>query len=99
MIPCGLRRRRAADGARPRSRANERSASPVFNCPPTPILANGFIYTDNESGTIALLHTSETLEVVGVNKLAASVRAPPAMARDARYVRSVGHVWVFGGSC
>ncbi len=62
----------------------------------SPIAANGFIYTVNESGTFAVLRAGDTLDVVAVNKLGESVRATPALAGGTLYVRSAGHLWAFG---
>jgi hypothetical protein len=64
----------------------------------SPIAANGYIYTVNESGTFAVLRAGDTLDVAGVNKLGESVRAAPAIVGDALYLRSAGHLWAFGES-
>ena len=61
----------------------------------SPVAAHGYIYTVNESGTFAVLRAGDTLDVVAVNKLGESVRATPAIAGDALYVRSAGHLWAF----
>jgi len=45
---------------------------------------------------VAVLRASDTLDVVSVNKLGESVRATPAIAGDALYVRSAAHLWAFG---
>ncbi len=61
----------------------------------SPIAANGYIYTVNESGTFAVLRAGDTLDVAAVNKLGESVRATPAIAGNALYVRSAEHLWAF----
>ena len=62
----------------------------------SPIAANGYIYTVNESGTFTVLRAGDTLDVAAVNKLGESVRATPAIAGDTLYVRTAGHLWAFG---
>lgn len=62
----------------------------------SPIAANGHLYTVNESGTFAVLRAVDTLDIVAVNKLGESVRATPAIAGRALYVRSEEHLWAFG---
>jgi outer membrane protein assembly factor BamB len=62
----------------------------------SPIAANGHIYVVNEPGTFTVLRAGDTLDVAAVNKLGESVRATPAIAGDALYVRSDGHLWAFG---
>lgn len=62
----------------------------------SPIAANGYIFLANESGTFAVLRAGDTLAVVAVNKLGESVRCTPAIAGDAIYVRTAGHLWAFG---
>ena len=62
----------------------------------SPIAANGFIYTVNESGTFAVLRAGDSLDVVAVNKLGESVHATPAIAGETLYVRSAGNLWAFG---
>jgi len=62
----------------------------------SPIAANGHIYTVNESGTFTVLRVGGTLDVAAVNKLGESVRSTPAIAGNALYVRSAGHLWAFG---
>jgi outer membrane protein assembly factor BamB len=61
----------------------------------SPIAANGHVYLVNEPGTFAVLRTGDTLEVAAVNALGESVRTTPAIAGDALYVRSAGHLWAF----
>jgi outer membrane protein assembly factor BamB len=61
----------------------------------SPIAANGYIYTVNEPGTFAVLRAGDTLDVVAINKLGESVRATPAIAGNALYVRSAQHLWAF----
>jgi hypothetical protein len=62
----------------------------------SPIAANGFIYTVNESGTFTVLRASDTLDVAAVNKLGESVRATPAIAGETLYVRTADNLWAFG---
>ncbi len=61
----------------------------------SPIAANGFIYTVNESGTFAVLRAGDTLDVAAVNKLGENVRCTPAIAGNRLYVRSAEHLWAF----
>ncbi len=61
----------------------------------SPIAANGYIYTVNESGTFTVIQAGDTLNLIAVNKLAESVRTTPAIANDTLYVRSSGHLWAF----
>jgi hypothetical protein len=62
----------------------------------SPIAANGYIYTVNESGTFTVLRAGDNLQVVAVSKLGESVRSTPAVAGNTLYVRSAGHLWAFG---
>lgn len=62
----------------------------------SPIAANGYIYTVNESGAFAVLRAGDELDVVSVTELGESVRATPAIAGDALYVRTSKHLWAFG---
>jgi outer membrane protein assembly factor BamB len=61
----------------------------------SPIAANGFIYLVNESGTFAVLHAGDTLDIAALNKLGESVRCTPAIAGDTLYTRSATHLWAF----
>lgn len=63
----------------------------------SPIAANGYIYVVIGSGDFAVLRAGDTLDVAAVNELGESVRATPALAGDALYVRSAGHLWAFSG--
>lgn len=62
----------------------------------SPIAANGYIYLVNASGTFAVLRAGDTLDVVAVNKLGASVCSTPAIAGNRIYVRSADQLWAFG---
>jgi len=62
----------------------------------SPIAANGYLYTVNESGTFVVLRAGDTLDVAAVNRLGESVRCTPAIAGEALYVRSAAHLWAFG---
>jgi outer membrane protein assembly factor BamB len=62
----------------------------------SPVAANGHIYVVNEAGTFAVLRAGDALDVAAVNKLGESVRSTPAIAENAIYVRSAGHLWAFG---
>ena len=62
----------------------------------SPIAANGFIYTVNESGTFTVLRAGDTLDVAAVNRLGESVRCTPTIAGDTLYVRAAEHLWAFG---
>ena len=62
----------------------------------SPIAANGYIYTVNESGVFTVVRAGDTFDVVAVNKLGESVRSTPAIAGEALYVRTAGHLWAFG---
>lgn len=62
----------------------------------SPIAANGYIYTVNESGAFTVLRAGDSLDIVAVNKLGERVRATPAIAGDALYVRGTSHLWAFG---
>jgi hypothetical protein len=48
----------------------------------SPIAANGYIYTVNESGTFTVLRAGDTLQVVAISKLCESARSTPAVAGD-----------------
>ena len=61
----------------------------------SPIAANGYIYTVNESGAFTVLRAGDTLDVVAINKLGESVRTTPALAGDTLYVRTAGLLWAF----
>ena len=61
----------------------------------SPIAANGYIYTVNESGTFTVVRAGDTLNVVAINKLGESVRTTPAISGQSLYVRSSGHLWAF----
>lgn len=61
----------------------------------SPIAANGYIYTVNESGTFTVLRAGDSLDIVAVNRLGERVRATPAIAGDALYVRGTSHLWAF----
>ena len=62
----------------------------------SPIAANGYIYTVNESGVFTVVRAGDTFDVVAVNKLGESVRSTPAIAGESLYVRTAGHLWAFG---
>ncbi len=61
----------------------------------SPIAANGYIYVVNEPGTFVVLRAGDNLNVAAVNKLNESVRATPAIAGPALYLRSARHLWCF----
>ena len=61
----------------------------------SPIAANGYIYTVNESGVFTVVRAGDTFDVVAVNKLGESVRSTPAIAGETLYVRTAGHLWAF----
>ena len=61
----------------------------------SPIAANGYIYTVNESGAFTVVRAGDRFDVVAVNKLGESVRSTPAIAGEALYVRTAGHLWAF----
>ena len=64
----------------------------------SPVAANGFIYTVNESGAFAVVRAADTFDVRAINKLGESVRATPAIAGNTLYVRSASHLWAFADS-
>ncbi len=62
----------------------------------SPIAANGYIYVVNEPGAVAVLRAGDTIDVAAVNPLGENVRATPAIAGNALYVRTTQSLWAFG---
>ncbi len=62
----------------------------------SPIAADGYIFTVNESGTFAVVQAGDTLKVIAVNKLGENVRCTPAIDGNTIYVRTTKNLWAFG---
>lgn len=59
----------------------------------SPIVANGLIYFCNEEGVTTLIRAGRQFEVVARNELSEGMRASPAAANGAMYLRTFGHLY------
>ncbi len=60
----------------------------------TPVLADGKLYTMGDGGTSQVIDiTGEEGKVLATNELGEDVLGSPAVADNALYIRSVGHLW------
>lgn len=59
----------------------------------SPIVANDLIYFSNEEGVTTVIRAGRKFDVVARNKLAEGVRASPAAANGAYYLRTFGHLY------
>lgn len=65
----------------------------------TPVLAGGHLYCVNQDGLTNVVRLDDDEgEVVAENKLGEEVYASPAVAEDAIYLRSDGHLWKISGN-
>jgi len=61
----------------------------------SPILAGGKMYFVNEAGVISILATGKKFKLLVKNDLNEKSLASPAVADDALFIRTVGHLWCF----
>jgi outer membrane protein assembly factor BamB len=61
----------------------------------SPVIANGCLFFASDRGNITVVKAGDLPEILAQNKLGASVFASPAIADNALYVRTAGHLWVF----
>lgn len=59
----------------------------------SPVSANGLIYFFNEEGETTVIKAGDTYEEVAKNKLAEGMRASPAIADGALFLRTFGHLY------
>lgn len=59
----------------------------------SPIIANGLLYFCNEEGETSVVKAGRTFELVAKNKLEEGMRASPAAANGALYLRTFGHLY------
>jgi outer membrane protein assembly factor BamB len=59
----------------------------------SPVVANGLIYVCDEAGVVSLLKADESCEIVHQNKLTEGMRASPAIANGALYLRTFEHLY------
>jgi outer membrane protein assembly factor BamB len=59
----------------------------------SPIVAGGLVYLCDEDGRTTVIRPGETCEVVAENVLSEGMRASPAVAKGALYLRTRGHLY------
>lgn len=59
----------------------------------TPVAAGGHIYIFHEDGTAQVLKSGDKAELVGSHEFKETILCTPAIAGNALYVRSDGHLW------
>ena len=59
----------------------------------SPILANGLLYFCNEEGETAIVKAGDKFELVAKNRLKEGMRASPAAAHGALFLRTFGHLY------
>jgi len=59
----------------------------------SPVVANGLLYLCDELGVVTVVKADETLEVVAQNQLTEGMRASPAIANGALYLRTFEHLY------
>lgn len=64
----------------------------------SPIVANGLLYVCDEAGVVSVIRADESLEVVVQNKLTEGMRASPAIAEGALYLRTFEHLYKIASS-
>jgi outer membrane protein assembly factor BamB len=62
----------------------------------SPVLVDGRIYLASDRGTVTVVKTGDSLEVLARNDLGEPVIASPAVSDDVLYIRSAGQLWAFG---
>jgi outer membrane protein assembly factor BamB len=63
----------------------------------SPVAANGLLYVCDEAGVASVIKADESLEVVAQNKLTEGMRASPAIAHGALYLRTFSHLYKIAG--
>jgi len=63
----------------------------------TPVAAGGHLYLFNEKGVGIVVKPTDGGEIVSENDLGEVILCTPAIADDAIYVRSDGHLWKIAG--
>jgi outer membrane protein assembly factor BamB len=59
----------------------------------TPVAAGGHVYVFHEDGTAQVLKSGDRAELVGSHEFKEPILCTPAIAGNALYVRSDGHLW------
>jgi len=59
----------------------------------SPVSANGLIYFTNEEGLSVVIRAADTMEEVGRSTLSEGMRASPAIANGALFLRTSGHLY------
>jgi outer membrane protein assembly factor BamB len=59
----------------------------------SPVAANGHVYVFHEDGTGQVIKGGDKAEVVGTHEFKETILGTPAIAGNAMYVRSDGHLW------
>lgn len=64
----------------------------------SPVVANGLIYFSNEEGVTTVIRAADKFNVVARNELAEGMRASPAVAHGALFLRTFGHLYKLSSS-
>ncbi len=62
----------------------------------SPVAADGRIYLASDRGTVTVVKSGDTFEVLARNDLDDPIMASPALAENTLYVRSARQLWAFG---